>query len=440
MRKITKIRQTAALPAQRMRVAAYARVSSGKDAMLHSLSQQVSYYNEYIQKRADWAFAGIYADEAVTGTKDTRREFQRLLNDCRTGKIDSIITKSVTRFARNTVTFLKTVRELKSLGIDVFFEKENIHSLSADGELMLTLLASFAQEESLSVSENQKWRIRRMFEQGRPNTGNMLGYNLVDGTLYIVAEEAEIVKMIFADYLCGMGVNAIMKKLNAKGILTKRGNRWNQSSVWGILRNEKYTGEMLLQKTFSSDHINKRRTVNRGELPMYHVTGSHEAIIDKETFERVQCEIRLRSEKYHPKVQTHKQYPFSGLIRCGICGKYYRRKIACAGGKYKKLVWICATYNTYGKSACPSQQIPENILIEKTAEVLGITEFDAKALEKHISEIRVPKHGSLIYIYKNEQTNEVSWQNSSRRDSWDESMRQKAREHQKVITERRRKV
>jgi len=172
MRKITKIKQTAIQSIQRKRVAAYARVSSGKDAMLHSLSAQISYYNSYIGGCGDWEFAGIYADKAITGTKDTRTEFQRLLADCRSGKIDMVITKSITRFARNTVTLLKTIRELKLLGIDVYFEKENIHSLSTDGEFMLTILASYSQEESRSASENQKWWIHKMFEQGRPNTSS----------------------------------------------------------------------------------------------------------------------------------------------------------------------------------------------------------------------------------------------------------------------------
>ena len=167
MRKITKLESKAFLPVERKRVAAYARVSSGKDAQLHSLSAQISYYNHYIGSRGDWRLVGIYADEALTGTKEDRPEFLRLLKDCRTGKIDLVITKSLTRLARNTVTLLETVRELKALGIDIFFEKENIHTLSTDGELMLTLLASFAQEESRSASENMKWRIRKKFEQGR---------------------------------------------------------------------------------------------------------------------------------------------------------------------------------------------------------------------------------------------------------------------------------
>lgn len=197
-----------------LRTAAYARVSSGKDAMLHSLSAQVSYYNSFIQSNPEWLFCGVYADEALTGTKDNRENFQRLLSECRAGRIDLIITKSISRFARNTVTLLETVRELKELGVDVYFEEQNIHSISPDGEFMLTLLGSYAQEESYSASENQKWRIRKDFEQGRLGSITMLGYERSnDGTLIIVPEEAETVRMIFNDYLNGMGKNAIANKL-----------------------------------------------------------------------------------------------------------------------------------------------------------------------------------------------------------------------------------
>lgn len=438
MRKITTIQRTALQPVQRKRVAAYVRVSSGKDAMLHSLSAQISYYNRYIGKRGDWEFAGIYADEAISGTKDTRSEFQRLLEDCRSKKIDMVITKSITRFARNTVTLLQTVRELKLLGIDVYFEKENISSLSADGEFMLTILASYAQEESRSVSENQKWRIRKMFEQGRPNNGNMLGYRLFDGKLHIIPEEAEIVKTIFDDYLSGMGVNAIIKKLNEAGIRTKSGSvTWQESTLQKMLRNEKYSGDMLLQKTFSLDHLSKIRQLNRGELPMYQVINSHEAIIDKETFARVQHEIERRAAKFRHKPQLNKTYLFTGLIRCGLCGKHYRRKQANAGTKYVKPVWICATFNTRGKTYCPSLQIPESILLNKTAEVLRTTYLDAELLKKSISEIQIPCHNRIEYIFKDGCSVEGTWENPSRRESWDEAKRQAAHERQLSISERR---
>jgi len=424
---------------QRKRVAAYARVSSGKDAMLHSLSAQISYYNGYIGRRGDWEFAGIYADEAMPGTKDTRPEFQRLLGDCRSGKTDMVITKSITRLARNTVTLLETIRELKLLGIDVFFEKENLHTLSADGEFMLTILASYSQEESRSVSENQKWRIRKMFAQGRPNTGNMLGYRLFDGKLYIIPEEAEVVKTIFIDYLSGMGVNAIAKKLNKAGIPTKRGSAWCGGTLRKILRNEKYSGDMLLQKYFNLDHLSKKKKINRGELPMYQVIDSHDPIIDKDTFAIVQSEIVRRTTKYYFKPKTKKQYLFTSLICCGQCGKHYLIKQANAGSKYMKHVWICPTFNFRGKNSCPSQQIPESILLKKTAEALGTTELTRDLLEKTILKIQIPGHNRIEYIFKTGCSIEVTWENPSRRESWDETKRQAARERQLAIADRRNK-
>jgi DNA invertase Pin-like site-specific DNA recombinase len=429
MRKITK--RTGVLPpVLRQRVAAYARVSSGKDAMLDSLSAQISYYNAYIGRRSDWELAGIYADEALTGTKDTRPEFQRMLDDCRAGKIDIVITKSVTRFARNTVILLETVRELKALGIDVWFEKENIRSMSGDGELMLTILASYAQEESRSASENCKWRIRRKFEKGELHTSiHMLGYRPVNGGYQIIPEEAAIVRGIFSDYLSGMGCNAIMKKLNQDGFTTKRGGPWNESTVAGILKNEKYMGEMLLQKTYVEDHLSKKKKRNRGELPMYHVTQNHEAIIDKETFEAVQQKMRERAKKHNPSPARNRHYPFTSMIRCGLCGACYRRKITVST-KYKKAVWICPTYNVYGKSACPSQQIPETILMAKAAEVMCQEVFDEDAFRTTVVGIQVPAHNRLVFRFFDEHISEITWQNPSRRESWSNEMKQKARERQ----------
>lgn len=436
MRKIVKLEAHSPKTVKRKRVAAYARVSSGKDAMLHSLSAQISYYNNYIDNRGDWELVRIYADEALTGTKDDRPEFQRMLADCRSGKIDMIITKSLTRFVRNTLTLLKTVRELKLLDIDVFFEKENIHTLSTDGELMLTLLASFAQEESRSTSENMKWRIRKMFEQGRPNAGRMLGYRLKDGVLQIVPSEAETVKMIFDDFLSGMGRNAIMKKLLYLGIPTLNGGRWRENVIYNILRNEKYTGNMLLQKTYILDHLSKRTMANHGEKPMYYVENSHQPIINKETFDKVQRELKRRLE-LHPSKTKREVHLFTGLITCGICGKHFQHKIANAGGKYAKPVWICSTFNSLGKSACNAQQIPETILITKTSEVLGTVDWDRNTLLNSFSDISIPEHNRLVYIFKDGHRQETEWQNSSRRESWTDEMKQAARERALKANERR---
>jgi len=438
---VAAVTKLEALPqiARRKRTAAYARVSSDKDAMRHSLAAQVSYYSALIQRKIEWEFAGVYADDPVSGTKDNRAEFQRMLADCRAGKIDQVITKSITRFARNTLTTLEIVRELKNLGIDVYFEKEHLHSMSGDGELILSILASYAQEESRSVSENCKWRIRKMFEKGRPNTGNMLGYRLKDGQLRIVPAEAELVRQIFADYLGGMGIIAIAKKLNAAGIQTKGGGFWSEKTINTILRNDKYTGSLILQKTFRQDHISKKKCQNRGELPRYYIENSHEAIVSREMFDEVQREFSHRAEKYHAPKETPSTYAFTNFVVCDNCGRHYRRKHTAAGTKYEKLVWICGTFNSMGKAYCDSQQIPEAILQAKAAEILGLAEFDETIFADKIAKIHVPSPGKLVFLFRDGRRVETDWQNPSRRKSWTAEMKQAARDRQNKILEERRK-
>lgn len=350
-----------------------------------------------------------------------------------------VITKSVTRLARNTVILLETARELRDLGIDIYFEKENIHTMSADGELMLTLLASFAQEESWSASENQKWRIRKTFEQGLTTAVRLYGYRFKDGTLQIVPEEAEVVQMIFTDFLSGMGRTAIAKKLNRMEIPPMYGERWNSNTLYKILRQEKYAGDMLLQKTYRPDPITKVTKINHGEVPMYFVENSHKAIIDRETFERTQQELKRRVEKLGSYKQADTPYLFTSLVRCGFCGRHFRRKSVASGKRYeKKPVWICSTFHTFGKDSCPAQQVPEAILIAKTSEVLHTASLERNMLLEQMEEIRVPEHNHLIYIFKDGHSHDVFWQNPSRRESWTEEMKQKAREHQlKVHAERR---
>ncbi len=427
-REIIKIKpEFYALPIIK-KVAAYARVSSGKDAMLHSLSAQISYYSKLIQDNPNWAYAGVYADEAKTGTKDSRPEFQKLIFDCKQGKIDMIITKSISRFARNTLTVLETVRELKSLGINVYFEKEGIHSLSEDGELMLTLLSSFAQEESLSVSENCKWRIRDKFKCGIPFNSKTLGYTYEKGNFEVDSSEAKIVKMIFEDYLNGMGMLMIAKKLEKMKIKPRHSTKWNKNSVRTILQNEKYTGDLILQKTFIKDHISKKHCINKGELPKYYVEKSHTSIIDKDTFLKVQDEIAKRAKKYS-KVRNLNTYAFTSKIKCNLCGKNYRRKIAASGTKYEKPVWMCPTFNTYGKKCCPSSQIPEEILETISAEVLGISHFDKNIFEEKIKQIIVPNKGALYFIFKDGSQVKKTWNYPSRSESWTEEMKKMAREN-----------
>ncbi len=409
-RIVEQVRFAPRIP-QAVRVAAYARVSSGKDAMLHSLAAQVDHYSTYIRHHPGWEYVGVYADEAKTGTKDSRENFQRMLSDCRGGKIDRIITKSISRFARNTVTLLETVRELKELGISVYFEEQSIDTATADGELMLSILASYAQEESLSASENQKWRVKRNFEAGIPWRFFMLGYRRENGNLAIIPEEAEIVRSIFDDYLTGKGVTAITKGLNENGYITQSGCVFHKSAVERILRNYAYTGNLLLQTKYRENHLTKITRKNQGELPRYHAADTHEAIIPLEIFNAVQAEIRRRNEKYAP-TKPRQMSPFTGLITCAICGKHYRRKTTATGP-----VWICSTYNSYGKAYCPSKAIPEDKLIQTAAQVGATGEITA--ITAH--------NDNLLEFTLKDGTNAVKrWQDRSRAESWTTEMRQAA--------------
>ncbi|MCM1343724.1 MAG: recombinase family protein [Lachnospiraceae bacterium] len=430
MMRIEKLDSRTAVPERkRKRVAAYVRVSTEKEMSLNSLENQAEVYTAQIGANPEWEFAGIYEDRGISGTKEMRPAFQQLLTDCREGKIDLILTKSFTRFARNTVVLLSTLRELKALGVDVYFEKDNIHSLSETGEFLITLLAAYAQAESYSASENQKWRIKKAFEEGRTTLGKMTGYRLKNGVLTVVPEEAELVQQIFSDYLSGMGEVAIAKKLTRMGIAPMYSKKlWNRSSIRRILTNEKYTGNMLLQKTYVENYISKKQKKNRGERTQYLVENSHEAIIPKEMFDAVQEEMRKRSEKTRAQYQQWlRRYPFSGIIECGGCGTCYRRKIARAGTLYQQPVWICRTFDAYGKEFCHSQQIPEDILITETMKVLGSDDLET-AVPEMLSAIRVPEANHLVYVFRDGSRQDVFWKHCSRKESWTEEMRQKARE------------
>ena len=419
---------------KRKRVAAYARVSSGKDAMLHSLAAQVSYYSELIQRNPEWEYAGVYADENLSGTKEARPEFQRMLRDCRDGKIDRILCKSTSRFARNTVTLLETARELKGLGISVSFEKENIDTMSGDGELMLTILASLAQEESRSVSENCKWRVRKKFEQGIPTGLRMYGYDVRNGNFTIVPEEAAIVQRIFRMYLDGMGSERIMRVLNAEGISAPEGGLWNAGTIMMMLRNEKYAGDLLLQKSYVNNHVEKKQLPNRGELPQYFVAEDHAPIIDRETFDAVQAEIAGRRELHTAKAADavkRPDMPLGDRIICGICGKKYRRKITRQGTPYAAPVWICATFNYRGKAFCASKQIPEQTLMDLIAAALGEsrTADDVDHIEMHPG-------NRVLFVFRDGHAEEHFWKDHSRRVSWDTERRKRAAEKTRAQRQR----
>lgn len=417
-REVQRVKFPTAIP-KRKRVAAYARVSCGKDAMLHSLASQVEYYRNYICRHPDWEFAGVYADEAKTGTKDSREQFQRLLADCRSGKIDHIVTKSISRLARNTVTLLETVRELKNLGISIYFEEQNIDTATADGELMLSILASYAQEESLSNSENMKWRIHSNFQNGLAWNPTLLGYRYDGGTYQIEPTEADTIRLIFDSYLDGMGATAIAKMLNESTAVSRFGNGWGQRSIMAILQNYTYTGNLMLQKTFSENHLTKKKRYNHGELPMYHIQDSHEEIISLEKFNAVQEEIRRRVEQHSRPHRNKGKYPFSGLLVCENCGKHYVRKTTATGA-----VWICPTYSTKGKASCSSKRIPENTLIAATLEVVGTLD----ALDGKITAVRVEKDNTLVFCFLDGSTAVKRWQDRSRAESWTPEMRAAAAE------------
>jgi len=320
----------------------------------------------------------------------------------------------------------------------------------------VAILAAHAQENSLRVSESCKWRIQRMFREGRPNIGRMLGYRLFEGKFYIVPEEAELVRRIFAAYLAGKGKNAIARWLNQECVIAPRGGKWGESTVAGLLRNEKYAGNMLLQKTYIADHLTKQTCVNRGERPQFYVEQSHEAIIDPAVFDAVQAEIARRHLRWgrqsglgemlprsisNPSVaslcpnKAMEKYPLTGLVKCGICGASYTRKHAAAGSKYEKIVWICPTYNMRGKDECGSQQIPEAILLAKVAEAGGF---------EGLTDIRVTGPGSLSFIYASANTAhperqvDLTWQNPSRSQSWTPEMKEAARQRSLAAAQKRR--
>lgn len=346
------------------RVAAYCRVSTDREEQEHSFETQKAMYTEMIMMKPTWQMAGIYADEGITGTVAKKRPgFMKMIEDCRKGKIDMIVTKSVSRFSRNNLDCLMYVRELKQLGIPIIFEKEGINTIQVSSELLLTLFGALSQAESESISMNVKLGIRQSLKNGnvRFSYKTFLGYRKgADGQPEIVPEQADIVRRIYNDFLAGATYLEIAKRLTEENVPTMgRGNRWFSERIKSILKNEKYKGDALLQKTYITDPISKRVKKNNGELPMYYVENSHPAIIERRIFDRVQEEIARRAGKKKVKQTGTKtelgrysgKYALTELLYCGECGTPYRRCTWSRDGK-KKIVWRCVSRLDYGKKYC----------------------------------------------------------------------------------------
>lgn len=327
----------------RKRVAAYARVSTDFEEQLTSYEAQIDYYTKHIKSNPNWEFVEVYTDEGISATQLKNRDgFKQMIDDALAGKIDLILTKSVSRFARNTVDTLTMVRRLKERGIEVYFEKENIYTLDAKGELLITIMSSLAQEESRSISENVAWGKRAKAAEGRVYLPykQFLGYERgANGIPQIVESEAAIVRRIYTEFLEGKTPSGIARSLERDGILSPAGKqKWQHGTIVSILTNEKYKGDAILQKTFCTDFLTKKMKRNEGELPQYYVEGSHPAIVPSEVFDEVQVEMRRRKEAKY----TAREHCFSGRILCGDCGAPFIEKVWHSTSQYKRRVWQCS--------------------------------------------------------------------------------------------------
>ena len=372
------------LSEKKLRVAAYCRVSTELEEQESSYEAQVEYYTRKIQETENWKLAGIYADDGKSATNTKKRDdFKAMIKDAEGGKIDMILTKSVSRFARNTVDSLLTIRRLKEKNVAVVFEKEGVNTLDGTGEILITILSSLAQEESRNISENTRWGVVRKFEKGKVivNHNKFMGYTKNEnGDLVIVPKEAEIVRLVFRLYLEGYSAGKIAKYLEEQKIKTATGlERWHDTVVLKMLRNEKYMGDALLQKTYTVDFMTKKKVMNKGIVPQYYVEDDHEAIIPKDLFYRVQEELARRASvnksavtrekkknvKHSSKSKYSSEYALTGILLCGECGQEYRRVTWARNGK-KKIVWRCSNRLTNGTKNCKDSATLEEGILNRT--------------------------------------------------------------------------
>ena len=417
--EINIVKATKNLP-RKLKVAAYARVSTGSEEMLNSLSTQVSHYQSVINDNPRYLFAGVFVDEAKTGTKASRPGFQEMLTKARNGEIDLILVKSVSRFARNAVDLLSIARELAAINVDIYFEEQDIHSISFEGELMLTLWASFAQEESRSMSENIKWKIRKDMQAGLPQYNRALGYEIKGREFRLIPEEAEIVKTIFKLFIEGKGTLLIARELNEKGYRNVTGFPFSSHKIIAILNNYTYTANLLLQKTYRVNHLTKKKRINHGELTQYHIKNHHEGIVSLEDFNKAQELLKEKQEKYVKTPKT--KNAFTGMIVCGECGsKFYRRTLR---GKHH---YLCRNRINKNLIECHNKQIPEETLYKLSCEVLNLKTFDEFAFKESIKIIKVFGDSTVIFYFNNGETRKMTWSYKSRKESWTKEMKDRAR-------------
>ena len=361
------------------RVAAYARVSTDSAEQFTSYEAQIDYYTQYIKRNPEWEFIKVYTDEGISGLNTRHRDgFNEMVRDAINGRFDLLVTKSISRFARNTVDSLVTVRKLKEKGVEVFFEKENIYTFDSKGELLITIMSSLAQEESRSISENVTWGQRKRFADGKVSMAykTFLGYRKgSDGLPEIVPEEAEIVRRIYSLFMSGKTPGAIAKQLTSEGVVTPGGKtKWQGSTVESILTNEKYKGDALLQKRFTVDFLTKKTKKNEGEIPQYYVENSHPAIIDPEEWELVQDELARRKKigsRYSGNVI------FAARIICEDCGAFYGSKVWHSTDKYRKTIWRCNN-KFKGANKCSTPTLEEEIIRERFVKAVNSLISDKK--------------------------------------------------------------
>ncbi len=395
----------------KLRVAAYARVSSASDDQLNSFAAQNRHYADLISGKENWSMVDIYADEGITGTSAEKREdFQRLLADCRRGLIDQILVKSISRFARNTTECLETIRELKSLGVSIYFEKENIDTATMSGEMMTALFAAFAQAESESISGNMRWSYQKRMQSGKFITCKApFGYRLCNGKLEIVESEAQIVRLIFDRFLAGYSTTEIASEITSLGIPTRdKIPYWQHTTVCYVLKNEKYVGDSLLQKRYSTDTLPVKKKINHGNKDQYYITDSHPPIVDRLVFERAQALYKAKSSKI-----THaprEQYPFTMTILCGNCGTHFKRR------KLKDITyWVCRKHDRQ-KDACAMEQIPESQIEEAFLRLYyNLKHYGEPILSQMITSLLTIRNRRMLWsldvIELNKQISELSSQN-----------------------------